>query len=197
MARARWSASRRASTSSSNGNNTFDATGTATPLVVTAGTGSDIITGGNGNDTISVGDATVSPFYNQINAGSSRADGMDVYIGGPAFDYYDASTRTATNWLSNNGLPNSGEGTCPGANPACEGDNIATSIDEMISGSGNDHLVAGAADTYLGGNGGDDNLDANPFTGVVVDNWHRDHRAHHDRPHCRDTDRWHGYRWLG
>ncbi len=72
--------------------------------------------------------------------------------------------------MSNDALPNSGEGTCPGAPAPCEGDQIWTDIDEIVSGSGADHLVAGVAGTWIDGGPGDDNLDANNLADVVVDN---------------------------
>ena len=167
------------------GSDTLDAAGIAgTAISVSAGTGNDTVTTGNGNDNPTAFapgrsfNALGGGYYSggsttadQFNTGASRADGQDVYVGDAVgFDIVNASSRTATNYMRNDGLPDSGEGTCPGSTPGCEGDNIATTIDELVSGSGNDHLVAGAADTWLDGGPGDDNYDAAGLTGVIVDN---------------------------
>jgi Ca2+-binding RTX toxin-like protein len=82
----------------------------------------------------------------------------------------DESSRTATNWLSNDNTRDSGEGSCPGATPGCEGDLIDGNISELVSGSGNDHLVADQNDTWLNPGPGDDNIDEDGVNDVVVDN---------------------------
>ena len=133
------------------GADTFDASGVTVPLLVYTDTGSDDITTGNGNDnclTFSDYTGDCSGYYDSgpgandvIHGGSSRADGQDEYYGGGGvgdFTTLDLSSRTAANWLSNDSAYDSGEGTCPGATPGCEGDYIDSSINEIVAGSGND-----------------------------------------------------------
>lgn len=170
------------------GNDVFDGSGVSgLPLSVDGGAGNDTITAGNGNDNgtaFPAGDtwsgngggyfAGASTTYDQINGGTSRADGQDLYVGdytgGGGFTVLNESGRTAANWLSNDSAPDSGEGTCPGATPGCEGDTIWGNISELVSGSGNDHLVDAVGGTWLDGGPGDDNLDANSMVGTIVDN---------------------------
>lgn len=165
------------------GADTFDATGVTVPLVVEGGSGSDDIIAGNGNDNcLTQSDFTgnCSGYYDTdagandvIHGGSSRADGQDEYYGGGGggdFTTLDLSSRTAVNWLSNDSSYDSGEGTCPGATPGCEGDWIDGSINEIVAGSGNDHLVADVDGTWLNPGAGDDNIDEDGVNDVVVDN---------------------------
>lgn len=165
------------------GADTFDATGVSVPLVVESEAGNDDIIAGNGNDnclTFSNFTGQCSGYYDTgagtndvIHGGSSRADGQDEYYGGGGltdFATLDLSSRTAANWLSNDGAYDSGEGSCPGATPGCEGDLIDQSINEIVAGSGNDTLVADVADTWLDPGAGDDVIDAAGNTGVIVDN---------------------------
>ena len=161
----------------------LDATGVSVPLLVESGPGSDDIIAGNANDnclTVSNFTGDCSGYYwtqaganDVIHGGSSRADGQDEYYGGGGvgdFATLDLSTRTAANWLSNDSAYDSGEGTCPGATPGCEGDYIDTTINEIVAVSGNDTLVADVADTWLDPGAGDDVIDAGTNTGVIVDN---------------------------
>lgn len=169
----------------SGGADTFDGTGVTVPLLVESGAGSDDIIAGNGNDnclTFSNFTGDCSGYYwtqdglnDVIHGGSSRADGQDEYYGDTSFlagsfATLDLSSRTAANWLSNDAAYDSGEGTCPGATPGCEGDYIDSSIQELVAGSGNDTLVADQADTWLDPGAGDDVIDAATNTGVIVDN---------------------------
>ena len=162
------------------GNDTFDGSGVSSiPLTVEGGDGADTITAGNGNDncltTVNF-TGNCAGFYDgdngddTINTGSSRVDGQDEYYGGAGFDTVNYSSRSASNYLTNNWNYSSGEGSCPGVTPGCEGDYIAGDIEEMVAGSGADHLVAAQADTWLDPGAGDDNIDANGNSGVVVDN---------------------------
>ena len=154
-----------------NGTNTFDGSGTTSvPLTVNGGTGNDTMTGGNGNDWLN---ANASVGTDTLYAGSSRADGQDLYYGGATgFTTVVYVDRTANNWLSNDGVAHSGEGTCPsGVVPtACEGDLIGLLVDEIVAGSGNDTLVAGTAGTWLDPGPGDDIIDAASLSGIVIDN---------------------------
>lgn len=162
------------------GNDTFDGSGvTSIPLNVEGGDGADTITTGGGNDnclTFSNFTGNCSGFYDGdngddvINTGSSRTDGQDEYYGGSGFDTVNYSSRSAANYLTNNAGYSSGEGSCPGATPGCEGDYISGDIEEMVAGSGADHLVAAVSDTWLNPGPGDDNIDGGGQTGVVVDN---------------------------
>lgn len=167
------------------GSDTFDASGVASvPVWVEAGTGSDDITTGNGNDnclTFPVFTFDCAGFYDGqqgaydiIHTGNSRADGQDEFyhdFAGPAdFEVLDYSSRSAANYLNNDDAYDSGEGSCPGAAPGCEGDLIDTTINELVGGSGNDHLVASTDGTWLDPGAGDDNIDEDGSDSVVVDN---------------------------
>jgi hypothetical protein len=161
------------------GGDTLDASGvTSIPLRVLAGDGNDTILSGGGNDnclTSKLVNGNCSGYYDGeagtdfISTGSSRADGQDEYYGGAGFDSLDASSRTAANYLTNSASYESGEGTCPGATPGCEGDLIWTDVEELYAGSGNDTLEAAVGGTWLNGGPGDDVLDAAGMAGVVID----------------------------
>jgi Ca2+-binding RTX toxin-like protein len=158
---------------------TIDAAGvTSIPLLVESGDGDDTITTGGGNDNCLTGknvNGNCTGYYDGgagedwITTGTSRADGQDEYYGGADFDTLDAHARTAPNWMRNSGAYESGEGTCFGAAPGCEGDYIFGDVESLISGSGNDRLEASVGGTWLNGQAGDDTFDANNFAGVVLD----------------------------
>ncbi len=166
-----------------------DATCSSTALTCSiAAAGNDKVTTGMGNDNPTAFPAVFSfgagsgspgggyymhdaPNYDWIIGGSSRADGQDSFNDfTPGFTVLDYGSRTATNYMINNGAATSGEGTCPGAPPACEGDAIGTGILEMVTGSGVDKIVAASAGTWMDGGAGNDTFDGGNLADVVIDN---------------------------
>jgi Ca2+-binding RTX toxin-like protein len=100
------------------------------------GPGDDIMYGGDGGDI----------FY----AGAA-ADGGDVMRGGSGDDLVDYSDRTAgLNLTLGNGAADDGE--------AGEGDEVASDVENVWSGSGDDVLVGTSAQNYLRGGAGNDEI---------------------------------------
>jgi Ca2+-binding RTX toxin-like protein len=122
------------------GNDTIDGSSRANMLIGNGG--NDILNGLGGDDTLD---------------GGAGADGM---YGGSGNDTVTYASRTNPVFISSDGVANDGE--------AGEGDNIGTSIETMIGGSGNDQitgndnnelLLGGPGNDTLSGNGGNDTID--------------------------------------
>lgn len=122
------------------------------PALIHGDSGTDSITGGQGNDTI-FGDGG----NDSIN-GSGGKDlmnggiGGDAIYGGAQIDTVDYNQRTANITV--------GIGTVADDGEAGEGDNVATDIEVVIGGSGNDYLktTSGKSVTLIG-NAGNDTLE--------------------------------------
>jgi hypothetical protein len=156
----------------------------ATGVCAVGAAGNDKVTTGSGNDNPTAFPPGFTwnadgggyymdgaPSFDWIIMGSSRADGQDTFQDfAPGWTVVDYSARTATNYLINNGAATSGEGTCPGAAPGCEGDSIGAGIAEMVTGSGNDKIVAASAGTWMDGGAGNDTFDAANLANVTIDN---------------------------
>jgi len=134
---------------------------TRRPTRLDGGEGGDRIRGGEGRDTIWFSD--------------DHDDGTDSYRGGAGRDiarvYAGGATARAS--LTLDGVANDGY-RCPG--PACEGDDLAPDIEEVVGsqadeiiaggpgrqvlwgGPGHDTLIGGRGDDLLGGQAGNDSL---------------------------------------
>ena len=132
-------------------------------ITVFAGPGNDSLRGGLGADTLNGGGG------NDVFTMAAAADGNDVFNGGTEVDtvsYGGAPTvtpatniptangasgmRTAVITAALNGMAGSGDLV------ASESDTIATDVEILMGGSGNDTLTGGAnADTIYGGAGND------------------------------------------
>jgi Ca2+-binding RTX toxin-like protein len=108
----------------------------------------EILLGGAGNDGLT-GDAGDNTLYG--------GDGADVLTGGDGFDMVDYSDRAEPVAVAIDGTRGSG-GTADG--PAGARDTVATDIEGIFGGDGNDTLSGGPLQDYLVGNGGDDVLDS-------------------------------------
>jgi hypothetical protein len=106
------------------------------------------VDGGPGDDVLR-GSATTDYFFG--GAGDDLLDGglgADFLSGGDGRDRADYSARTAPVTISADGLWNDGQ--------AGEADNVATTIEDLAGGSGDDTLAGGAAaNQLLGGDGAD------------------------------------------
>jgi Ca2+-binding RTX toxin-like protein len=124
----------------------------AIPAAINGEAGTDSITGGQGNDTIT-GDGG-----NDSLNGSGGRDlinggiGGDAIYGGAQIDTVDYNQRTANITVGIGVVADDGE--------AGEGDNVATDIEVVIGGSGNDYLktTSGKSCTLIG-NAGNDTLE--------------------------------------
>jgi Ca2+-binding RTX toxin-like protein len=105
---------------------------TSLPSRLDGGNGNDKITGGPGDDVL-IGNA-----------------GADVLAGGGGRDTADYSARTGPVNVSLDGSANDGE--------AGEADNVASDVEVLAGGAGDDTLTGNAADNALLGNGGNDTL---------------------------------------
>lgn len=126
-----------------------------TSLSETDNVGSDIenLTTGSGNDTI-----TGSSADNVFDAGL----GADVVNGGSGSDTITYASRTSNLSVSINGTANDGV-----TSPA-EGDNVTTTMENVIGGSGNDTLSGSTFDNKLVGGDGTDTLTGSSSNDVIV-----------------------------
>jgi hypothetical protein len=137
-----------------------------TSTTIYGGAGNDTITGGGGNDTISggAGNDTING-----SGGDDTIDGdggADAISGGTGVDTVTYATRPAPVTVTiGDSLANDGE--------AGEGDNLDATVENVVGGSGGDHLtgsaganslVGGAGDDVLVGGGGNDTLDGGTGT---------------------------------
>jgi Ca2+-binding RTX toxin-like protein len=116
-------------------------TGDADANSILGGGGNDVLDGRAGNDSLNGqdGDDTLR----QGNA----ADGADALTGGAGIDLLDYSQRT--NGVAVDAGPDGETG---------EGDNVASDIENIAGGSGNDTLVGNALINIITGGGGNDSL---------------------------------------
>lgn len=136
------------------GNDIFSAAGDAAtgaafaaPLDIYGGAGNDSLRGGAGPDALYGGDG------DDTLVGGPAADGGDALNGGPGKDTADYSARTANLTLSRDGAANDG---APG-----EGDNIASDIEVLRGGAGDDTFDEGSTAN------GAEILDGGPGTDTV------------------------------
>jgi Ca2+-binding RTX toxin-like protein len=142
------------------GNDVINAATNATALLISAGSGNDIVTGGTGNDTIYGGDGN-----DQLNGGAgndtlSGGNGNDTLFGGAGsnslnggagFDYADyTGTNVAMTYLldpvQNSYLPHGMVGEI----------DTLIGIEALILGNGNNYVFGGGgANTVVGGTGAD------------------------------------------
>jgi len=121
---------------------------------VYGGPGSDKLFGGDGNDTIKGDDG------NDLLGGENGNDSLDGGLGADGIygnagnDTADYSARTANLSLTQDGKANDGQTN--------EQDNVATDVETIKGGSGNDLIAAPTAEIYIAnafyGNGGNDTL---------------------------------------
>ena len=108
---------------------------------VDGGTGNDKLIGGSGKDWLFGG------------SGDDHLDGglgSDLLSGGDGTDTADYSTRTAPLTITLDGMAGDGE--------AGENDNVSSTIEAVVGGSGNDTIVGGPGPNNLSGGSGDDTL---------------------------------------
>ena len=132
------------------GNDTL--TGSAGNNELTGGAGDDILNGGAGNDTF---------------VAAATDDGADTFNGGTGVDTVDYSARTATltvtmgNAAADDGL-------------ASEEDNVASDVEDLVAGSGDDTITGNDLANNIDGGDGADTLDGGAgndilFGGAGVD----------------------------
>ncbi|MDQ2910695.1 MAG: hypothetical protein M3R39_06735, partial [Actinomycetota bacterium] len=142
----------------------------ATNATVTGAAGNDTLIGGNGNDVLigCAGDDTlagtggadvlVDGFFNCAGGGNDTLDGgagPDAVYGGPGTDTVTYASRTASVFVTLDGVANDGE--------AAEGDNVADDVENVTGGSGDDNITGSSASNLIsGGAGGDDVLLGEP-----------------------------------
>jgi Ca2+-binding RTX toxin-like protein len=116
----------------------------ALDITIYGGDGNDTLQGGNGNDTLhgGAGDDTFQT--------AATADGADVYDGADGQDTIDYSLRTAPLSVSLDGVANDGE--------AGENDNVGTTMEIIIGGSGDDVLTGGPGNDIIHGGPGNDTI---------------------------------------
>jgi Ca2+-binding RTX toxin-like protein len=111
---------------------------------LSGGAGNDLLRGGAGNDTLG-GDAGDDTF----DMGAS-ADGDDAIHGGAGVDRVDYGQRTNAVTVAMDGVTGGGE--------VGELDVIATDVEDLTGGAGDDTLTGNAADNQLEGGPGTDTL---------------------------------------
>ncbi|HEV7307041.1 calcium-binding protein [Ensifer sp.] len=144
------------------GNDSLD--GDAGDDLVDGGEGDDRLTGGSGDDTVLAGagnDTIVTgPTAEEArNDAAPASDGNDHYAGGEGEDTLDASGSTAAIVVDLNAGTATGEEI---------GSDTIDSIENVIAGSGDDHLSGNAADNTLIGNDGNDVISGNAGDDTLV-----------------------------
>ena len=131
------------------GDDLFSGAGNATTgaafgsaITVYGGAGNDTLRGGAGDDTLNGGAG------NDTFTTGALADGSDALHGGPGTDTADYSARTAAVTVTIDDAADDGA--------TGEADNVATDIEILKGGFGDDHLTGGPGnDTIFGGPGND------------------------------------------
>jgi Ca2+-binding RTX toxin-like protein len=132
-------------------------------LTIDGGEGADTLNGGDGDDRLTGGEG------NDLFKTHTSADGADEYVGGAGTDKLDYGTRAAAVTAVADGATSSGEGALTQGASATEGDAIATDIEDLAGGSGDDYLVGNALPNRLTGNAGSDWLSGGPAGDCSVD----------------------------
>jgi Ca2+-binding RTX toxin-like protein len=143
------------------------------PATITGGAGNDslsgdggnnILIGGAGNDTLVGGgggtNLLVPGSYSQMQSISS---GNDSLVGGAGYNIADFSLRSDNLFLSNDGLPDSGD--------SAQGEEvtIAKNIQAIWGGAGNNTIVGTTAGNFLSGGGGSgDSITGNAASDLIV-----------------------------
>jgi Ca2+-binding RTX toxin-like protein len=124
----------------------------STAISMSGAAGNDILEGSDGNDTISDGAGcdTVSAGSgdDHVVAAADAAD--DSYDGGAGQDRLDYSTATFSVTVD------VGRGTADGLDI---GHDLIAAFEEVIGGSGNDHIVAGSSSVSMAGGDGNDTFE--------------------------------------
>jgi Ca2+-binding RTX toxin-like protein len=127
-----------------------------TAVTVYGGADADTITGGAGNDTLYGGEG------NDTFKTAAAADGDDVYHGDNGTDTMDYGARSAnltiTIAVDANPDANDGDGT------AGEKDDVTSTIENVIGGTGNDSITGNAGKNILTGGDGNDTLEGTTNT---------------------------------
>lgn len=122
------------------------------PVSMTGGAGNDVLEGGAGNDTISDGTGcdTVAAGGGDDDVVAAVDAANDTYDGGEGHDGLDYSTATFSVTV------NVGNGAADGADI---GHDLIAAFEEIITGSGDDHLVAGSTSISMTGGDGNDTFE--------------------------------------
>jgi len=157
-------------------------TGGAGSQTISGGPGADTLAGGAGDDILN-GDAGDDRF----DAGSG-ADGADVLNGGAGIDTADYSARQMAITVAIDAQAGDGQ--------LGENDRVATDVENLLGGDGNDRLtgssaanllVGGAGDDVLGGGDGNDTLRGNDGDDSMSGGNGNDVLDAEEAPHGGDT----------
>ena len=114
----------------------------------TGGGGDNVIIGGIGNDTLVGGAGTNVLIPGPKGGFQSTSPGNDSLVGGSGLNIADFSRRTDNLFLSNNGQPDSGD------HAEGETTTIASNIQCILGGTGDDTIVGTIAGEFLSGGSG-------------------------------------------
>jgi Ca2+-binding RTX toxin-like protein len=112
------------------------------------GTGDDSMNGGDGGDALAGADGVDNLDGGPGDDALDGGGGPDVMAGADGTDLANYGNRTAGLNVTLDGITNDGE---PG-----EGDNVATSVENIAGGSGNDTFIGSAVSNALDGGAGED-----------------------------------------
>jgi hypothetical protein len=108
------------------------------------------VDGGSGNDRLVGGDSSDWLFGNSGDDSLDGGTGADLLSGGDGADTADYSTRSTALTITLDDRPGDGQ--------AGENDNVRTSVEAVLAGSGNDSVTGSAVNNVLNGGPGDDTL---------------------------------------
>ncbi|MBR1123480.1 cadherin-like domain-containing protein [Bradyrhizobium lablabi] len=134
------------------GDDAINASAASTDVSMSGGAGNDALDGGAGNDTLSDGAGvdTVAAGDGDDHVVAAMDAANDSYDGGNGHDRLDYSTATLSVTVD------LGRGT---ANGVEVGHDLIAAFEEVIAGSGNDHVVAGSTSVSMTGGDGDDTFE--------------------------------------
>jgi Ca2+-binding RTX toxin-like protein len=155
---------------------------------VTGGGGDNVLIGGNGSDTLVGGGGTNVLFPGPYLTFSSSTAGKDVLVGGSGFTIADLAYRTDGLFLSNNGMPDSGDPNFD------EKITIMPSVAAIWGGSGADTIIGTVAGEFLSGGNGPDSITGGGANDLIVGGLGKDTVSVADEPvtlYLRDGKRDH------
>jgi Ca2+-binding RTX toxin-like protein len=146
-------------------------TGSAAANLIAGGGGDDTLIGGAGDDTLRGGagnDSLDGGVGNDVLDAEAAAAGADLMAGGTGIDLVTYAGRSSAVTIAMDGITPGGE--------TGEGDRVATDVENLRAGAGNDQITGNALDNVLeggsgtdtiGGGAGDDTIDGDAGSDAI------------------------------
>lgn len=135
------------------------------------GSGNDYLVGGNGNDSLSGGAGDdyldAGEGNNTLQAGLGNdymvsGNGVNIYDGQQGTDTVDYSAHTANISITEDNVANDG---APG-----QGDNVYNTVENIITGAGNDTIIGSSSNNVIDSGAGDDSVNGGSGNDSILGN---------------------------